>query len=107
MPRPMTVVASMMLVIAVVAVVWIYSDPAGVRQTRIVLLLWAVGAAVAGISAGSGTFWHRQMANYSQSFGPQNADEHTVAKDLSSTRVVMFLVAAFCLIAGMVGFFIA
>lgn len=107
MSRPMTLVASMLLLIAVGAVLWLYADPAGVRETRIILLLWAIGAVLAGISAGSGTLWHRQMAHYSRSFGPKDADEQAVAKDLRSTRVVMFLVAAFSLVAGVVGFFIA
>ncbi|WP_144837048.1 hypothetical protein [Kocuria rosea] len=107
MPRPMTLTALMMLVIALIAVVWIYSDPAGVIESRIIFLLWGIGAVLAGISAGSDNLWHRQMANYSQSFGPKGADDRAVTKDLQSTRVVMFIVAAFCSVAGIIGFFIA
>lgn len=48
MPRPMTLTALMMLVIALIAVVWIYSDPAGVTESRIIFLLWGIGAVLAG-----------------------------------------------------------
>lgn len=108
--KPMTLVALMMLIAIAAVIIWNFSSSTEFDEMRIVLLIMGVMFIVGAVSITTDNFWGRRMSEYSVSFGPKNAnkqdDNARTAKDVQSSRMVLFLVGGMCLFTGIVGFIV-
>lgn len=104
--KPMTLVAITMLVAIAIAVVWNFATSTESDDMRIVLLFMGVFAVVGAISITPDNFWGRRMSEYSVSFDPRSTTKRKTAKDVESTRMMLFVIGGLCVVTGIIGFIV-